>query len=99
MHGTYERKWWLDFSRFMSYSSSLKDVLACSRIASNSLRSSSIRSGLFGLAVCYSSVGLQKIGSAGPPDGPYHVPPIKRNVPAITEDTSEKDLFHAGLPK
>jgi hypothetical protein len=29
----------------------------------------------------------------------YHVPPIKRNLPAITEDTSEEDLFHAGLPK
>jgi hypothetical protein len=25
--------------------------------------------------------------------------PIKRNVPATTDDTSEKELFHTGLPK
>jgi len=40
-----------------------------------------------------------KIGFAGPPDNLYHRPSIKRNVPATTEDTSEKELFHAGLPK
>jgi hypothetical protein len=40
-----------------------------------------------------------KNGFAGPPDSPYLGPPIKRNVPATTEDTSENELFHAGLPK
>jgi hypothetical protein len=39
------------------------------------------------------------MGFAGPPDDPLHEPPIKRNPPATTDDTSEKELFHAGLPK
>jgi len=46
-----------------------------------------------------SSVVLQKVGFAGPPDDPYNEPPIKRSLPAITDDTSKKELFHAALPK
>jgi hypothetical protein len=41
----------------------------------------------------------KKIGFTDPPDDPFHRPPIKRNVPATTDDTSQEDLFHAGLPK
>jgi hypothetical protein len=51
------------------------------------------------LAVWCSSVVLQKIGFAGPPDDPFHVPPIKRNVPATTDDTSQNESFHTPLPK
>jgi hypothetical protein len=40
-----------------------------------------------------------KISFTGPLDDPFHRPPIKRNVPAITDDTSENESFHAGLPK
>ena len=42
---------------------------------------------------------LQQIGFAGPPDDPFHGPPIKRNLPATTDDTSENESFHAALPK
>jgi len=36
---------------------------------------------------------------AGPPDDPYHGPPIKRSLPATTDDNRENELFHAALPK
>ena len=42
---------------------------------------------------------LQQIGFAGPPDDPFHEPPIKRNLPATTDDTTENESFHAPLPK
>jgi len=42
---------------------------------------------------------LRKIGFAGPPDDPFHWQPIKRNVPATTDDTSDNESFHAPLPK
>jgi len=35
----------------------------------------------------------------GPPDDPFHRPPIKRNMPATTDDTSKNKSFHAALPK
>jgi hypothetical protein len=40
-----------------------------------------------------------KRGFAGPPDDPFHEPPIKRNAPAATDDTRENKSFHAGSPK
>jgi len=41
----------------------------------------------------------RKFGFAGPPDDPSHRPPIKRNLPATTDDTSEIESFHTALPK
>jgi hypothetical protein len=41
----------------------------------------------------------QKVGLAGQPDDPLHGPPIKRNLPATTDDTSNNESFHAALPK
>jgi hypothetical protein len=34
-----------------------------------------------------------------PPDDPSHRPPIKWNLPATTDNTSETESFHAALPK
>ena len=33
------------------------------------------------------------MGAAGPPDDPYHGPPIKRSLPATTDDTTKKNYF------
>jgi hypothetical protein len=41
----------------------------------------------------------QKVSLAGQPDDPLHGPPIKRNLPATTDDTSNNESFHAALPK
>jgi hypothetical protein len=41
----------------------------------------------------------QKVGFAGQPDDPLHGPPIKRNLPATTDDTSNNESFHTPLPK
>jgi hypothetical protein len=40
-----------------------------------------------------------KSGFTGPPEDPSHGPPIKRNMPATTDDTIKNKSFHAGLPK
>jgi len=42
---------------------------------------------------------LRKIAFAGPPADPFHGPPITRNFPATTDDTSNNESFHAALPK
>ncbi|MFH1883923.1 MAG: hypothetical protein ABIL62_14595 [Planctomycetota bacterium] len=54
---------------------------------------------LLDLVVTASSVGSPGKGSRRPADDPYHRPPIKRNVPATTDDTRQNELFHAGSPK
>ena len=41
----------------------------------------------------------KKVGFAGPPDDPYNEPPIKRSLPATTDDTNKKELIHAASPK
>jgi len=50
------------------------------------------------LSGAHQSVLLEK-GLAGPPGDPFHEPPIKRNLPATTDDTSQNQSFHAPLPK
>jgi hypothetical protein len=42
---------------------------------------------------------LLEKGFASPPGDPSREPPIKRNLPATTDDTSGNESFHAPLPK